>query len=264
VTLAPQDGGADDNATGAADSVTRQQRGYPPRRPVMVVDVASPTPRTVRVVVRGDLADWPEPGPAAHTKVFLPDTPAGPVMRTYTVRHFDRDQGLVTLDFLLNPGLGPATQWAARVVPGMRMELGGRSRSTFSPDPDGGRYLFAGDETALPAIATCLESLPSAAQACVIAEIPDEAEQQPLASPATVYGQWVLLDGDGGLVDEVVAAVKAAEYDRIWVACESATMRAIRRALLDTGVPADRLTTRGYWKRGESDHSDHDTGGDVS
>jgi NADPH-dependent ferric siderophore reductase len=186
-------------------------------------------------------------------------------MRTYTVRRFHRAEGLVAIDFLLNPGLGPATQWAARVVPGMRMELGGRSRSTFSPDPEGGRYLFAGDETAVPAIATCLESLPASAQACVIAEIADEAEQQPLAAPSTVTGQWVLLDGDGGgLVSEVVATARAGQYDRIWVACESATMRAIRRALLDTGVPADQLTTRGYWKRGESDHSDHDTGGDVA
>ncbi|WP_063763881.1 siderophore-interacting protein [Actinoplanes subtropicus] len=232
---------------------------------MVVVEVGSPTPRTVRVVVQGDLADWPEPGAAAHTKVFLPDTPSGPVMRTYTVRHFHRAEGLVTIDFLLNPGLGPATQWAARVVPGMRMELGGRSRSAFSPDPDAGRYLFAGDESALPAIATCLESLPASAHACVIAEIPDEAEAQSFTSPATVTGQWVLLDGDGSaLKGEVIAAARAERYDRIWVACEAATMRAIRRALLDEGVPTDRLTTRGYWKRGESDHSDHDTGADVS
>jgi NADPH-dependent ferric siderophore reductase len=196
-------------------------------------------------------------------KVFLPDTPSGPVMRTYTVRHFDRERGLVAIDFLLNDGLGPATQWAARVIPGMWLELSGRSRSTFQPEEDG-RYLFAGDESALPAIATCLESLPASAQATAIIELEDEGEELPLASDATVDGSWLYRDADGPrLVDAVVGAAVPSAFSLIWVACEAGTMREIRRALLDAGIPAHRLRTRGYWKRGALDHPDHDTGEDV-
>lgn len=238
---------------------------FPPRCPVTVVNVTQPTPRTVRVTAQGDLADWPEPGPAAHTKVFLPDTPSGPVMRTYTVRRFDRSRGQVAIDFILHEGLGPATQWAARVVPGMRMELGGRSRSTFTPAEDGGSYLFAGDETAVPAIATCLEALSCSATVTVFIEVADADEAQPLASQATVGGQWFLRGGTGpGFAEAVQAAACAADYSYVWVGCEAGTMRGIRRGLLSAGVPVGRFGTRGYWKRGVPGHTDHDTGEEIT
>ncbi len=153
--------------------------------------VSMPTPGFVRVIAQGELADWPEPGPAAHMKVFLPDTPTGPVVRTYTVRDWDRERGAVTIDFSLNEGAGPATQWASRVVAGMRLELAGRSRSTFTPHGEAARYLFAGDETALPAIATCVAALPAAASATVILEVADAAEQQVLESNAQLDIRWL-------------------------------------------------------------------------
>ncbi|HEX3803487.1 MAG TPA: siderophore-interacting protein [Solirubrobacteraceae bacterium] len=223
-----------------------------------------PTPRTVRVVVQGELADWPEPGPAAHIKVFLPDTPVGPVMRTYTVRDWDRERGAVTIDMALNDGHGPATQWASRVVPGMWMEISGRSRSTFTPAVEGGHYLFAGDETALPAIATCVASLPRSAHATAILEVTGADEEQPLASFAQVDARWLHGTlGDADLAASVLAAVGSLEPSDVWVACEAGVMRGIRRALLDRGFPVGHLTTRGYWRRGESDHPDHDTGEDA-
>jgi NADPH-dependent ferric siderophore reductase len=198
-------------------------------------------------------------------KIFLPDTPAGPIMRTYTVRRFDRNRGLVAIEFFINEGDGPATQWASRVVPGMRLALGGRSRSTFAPSEDGGRYLFAGDQSALPAIATCLESLPASARATAVVEIENAEEEQALASPAVIDGRWLHRSvGPDQLLGAVRDAAAGAHYDGIWVACEAATMRAIRRALLDASVPAERLKTRGYWKRGSVDHPDHDTGDDVA
>jgi len=235
----------------------------PPRKPVQVVNVTMPTPRTVRVVVHGELADWPEPGPAAHTKIFLPDTPAGPVMRTYTVRDWDRERQEVTIDMALNEGHGPATQWAARVVPGMRLELGGRNRSTFTPSEEGGTYLFAGDETALPAITTCVASLAPGSAATVIFEVADAAEQQPLESAAELNVRWLYPTDEAEFGDTVIAAVTELQPTNVWVACEAQTMRTIRRALLDSGFPVSQLSTRGYWKRGEADHPDHDRGEDV-
>ncbi len=236
----------------------------PPRRPVTVVGITMPTPRTVRVVVQGELADWPEPGPAAHMKVFLPDTPVGPVVRTYTVRDWDRERGAVTIDMALNEGHGPATQWASRVVPGMWMEISGRSRSTFTPAEEGGHHLFAGDETALPAIATCVASLPESARATVILEVADADEEQPLATHAQVDVRWLhTQDGDGDFTDSVLEAVVSLAPTEVWIACEAGVMRGIRRALLDQRFPVEQLKTRGYWKRGESDHPDHDTGEDA-
>ena len=49
----------------------------------------------------------------------------------------------------------------------------------------------------------------------------------------------------------------------IWVACESAAMRDIRRCLTrERGIPLSQLVTRGYWRLGESNHPDHDYGED--
>lgn len=237
----------------------------PPRKPVVVTAVEQLTPRTVRVTVQGELADWPEPGAAAHTKVFIPETPEGPVMRTYTVRGFDRELGEVQIDFALHHGRGPAAVWAADARPGTRIELGGRSRSSFTPDAPPTTYLFVGDESAVPAIATCLEVLPASAVATVIAEVDDAAEEQPLESAAEIAVRWLHRGaGPSRLRDAVADAVDGGAPTRIWVACEAGTMREIRRDLLDSGFPIGMLTTRGYWKRGDSNHPDHDTGDDVS
>ena len=206
-------------------------------------------PRFVRVVVGGALADWPEPGAASHTKIFLPQPDGETVMRTYTVRAFDRARGEVTIDVYLHEGNGPAARWAAAVQPGARLELGGRPRSTFAPSDDTTTYLFAGDDSALPAIATCLETLGPSARAVVVAR----ADELPLRSAATLDVHWA---GDD---ESFIAAATDVETDRAWIACEAALMRRLRRELLDR-YGREHLATRGYWKRGEVDHPDHDTG----
>jgi NADPH-dependent ferric siderophore reductase len=213
------------------------------------------TPRFVRITVAGDLADWPEPGPAAHMKVFLPRPVGESVMRTYTVRRFDRQRGEVVVDFVLHEGNGPAASWATAAAPGDLLELSGRSRSTFEPDVNPCAYLFAGDASALPAIATCLESLPSAASAVVVGMVGDPADALPLESDAKLDVRWLYGSSDDGFV----AAVEDVPADRAWVACEATVMRRVRVGLLSR-YERGALSTRGYWKRGEANHPDHDTG----
>ncbi|MFY0057010.1 siderophore-interacting protein, partial [Acinetobacter baumannii] len=57
-------------------------------------------------------------------------------------------------------------------------------------------YLFAGDETALPAIARMLESLPAQARGKVFLEVADEAEIQPLTAPPSVDIEWLFRNGE--------------------------------------------------------------------
>jgi NADPH-dependent ferric siderophore reductase len=214
------------------------------------------TPRFVRVAVEGDLAGWPEPGAAAHTKLFVPADGEG-VMRTYTVRAWDLAAGSAVFDVYLHPGNGPAARWADAVAPGDRLELGGRNRSTFAPADDARTYLLAGDPSALPAIATCLEVLPAGARATVVAAVPEAADELPLASAAELDVRWLRAPDD----DAFVAAVEDVEADRYWIACEATLMRRLRHALLER-APREAVSTRGYWKRGEANHPDHDTGED--
>jgi NADPH-dependent ferric siderophore reductase len=54
-----------------------------------------------------------------------------------------------------------------------------------------------------------------------------------------------------------------ADGTRIWVACEAAAMRGIRRHFTsERGLPVSSLVTRGYWRIGEANHPDHDYGED--
>ena len=217
------------------------------------------TPRFVRVSVEGELDDWPEPGAAAHMKIFLPQPTGDPVMRTYTVRRFDRRRGEVAVDVFLHDGNGPAVRWAAEAGPGDELQLSGRSRSTFEPSELRTIYVFAGDASALPAIATCLEVLPAASRAIVVAAVGQELDRLPLASDARLEVHW-LDDSDDEAFIEAVAGARA---ERAWVACEAMLMRRVRARLLEDGRYArGMVSTRGYWKRGAANHPDHDTGED--
>jgi NADPH-dependent ferric siderophore reductase len=217
------------------------------------------TPRFVRVLVEGGLDDWPEPGPAAHVKIFLPQPVGDPVMRTYTVRSFDRKRGGVAVDVFLHDGDGPAVRWAAAARPGDELQLSGRSRSMFEPSERRTSYVFAGDASALPAIATCVEALPASARALVAVALGDRLDRLPLESEAKLDVRWL----DSRDEDAFVEAVASADAERAWVACEALLMRRVRARLLEDGRYARGVvSTRGYWKRGAANHPDHDTGED--
>jgi NADPH-dependent ferric siderophore reductase len=233
-----------------------------PRKQVEVSAVSKPTPKVVRVTVKGELSDWQVAGPGAYMKIFLPVGPDGSnVMRTYTVREFDKANNEATIDFALHEH-GPASDWARVAKPGDKLEMAGSARSTF--EPASGKYVFGGDEASLPAIASCLASLPADAEATVIVEVDDPQEEQDLTSPAKIDVRWLHRDnGSEPFIDTVTKAVDGDKPTEIWVACEADVMRSVRRKLIDSGYPVSILKTRGYWRRGEVDHSDHDTGDDV-
>ena len=57
-------------------------------------------------------------------------------------------------------GRGAAASWAEGARPGDRAAISGPARG-YTPDPEAGAYILAGDETAIPAIAQLLEALPA-------------------------------------------------------------------------------------------------------
>ncbi|GIH16526.1 siderophore-interacting protein [Rugosimonospora africana] len=243
------------------------------------------TPRSVRITLTGDdLAGFAADGPASHLKLVLPVPgqdrptlptvgpeglvwPAGqrPLMRTYTPRRFDPVRGELDIDFVLHDNAGPASAWATRARPGDNAVVVG-PRGRYLPDPAANWQLIAGDETALPAIATILEVLQPGVPTVVIVEVADAEEQLHLDSKADLRVTWVYR-GDaiaGSALELAVAAAELPAGDgQAFVAAEAGAMRRIRRHLLtERGIDADRLYTRGYWKYGEVDHPDHDTGED--
>jgi NADPH-dependent ferric siderophore reductase len=231
----------------------------------------------------GDLSRFGEAAPTSHIKVFLPvpgqdaptlpsNTPAGqvwpddaaqPIVRTFTPRSFDAAAGTLEVQFALH-GQGPASEWAQRAKAGDQIAIGGPG-GRFSLDPEARHWWIAGDESALPAVGTLLDALPRSAIAHVILEVSGAEDEIALESAARTTVTWHhrrTPDAWGAELNDAIADAVIEDDARVWVACEATTVRSIRRHLLDRQVPASALVTRGYWRRGEANHPDHDYGQD--
>jgi len=256
----------------------------PPPRTVEVVTVERIAPRLVAITFGGDaLRGFPEPPPTSHIKIFLPDVegrltlpvagPDGlvwpnrrPPMRTYTPRRYDAAANTLRVDFVLH-GDGVAAQWAERCVPGDRAAIGGPG-GRFVMDSRVMRWWVGGDESAIPAIATLIEALPTTATAEVHLEVDGPADHVGLPDQSGVDITWHHRAGTdssrwGG---ELVAAAHARAIDpvgHVWVGCEASAARRIRAHLLaERSLSRTQVTNRGYWRLGEANHPDHDYGED--
>ncbi|SCK51896.1 NADPH-dependent ferric siderophore reductase, contains FAD-binding and SIP domains [Streptomyces sp. LamerLS-316] len=237
--------------------------GRPPRRSVEVTSVREVTPNLVRVVASGELEGWNDGGPGAHFKVFLP-VAGEVVMRTYTVRDFDREAGLLTIDFGLHAD-GPVTAWARTAAVGDRFAVAGEARPGYVPSAGARWCLFFADHCALPAVASVLDALPADMRAIVFVEVTDPADETEFRSAAEVQATWLPESGPpcAALLAAARSVVLPEGPGEVWIGCEAGAMRGIRRhALGELGLPREALHSRAYWKESVPNHSDHDTGSD--
>jgi NADPH-dependent ferric siderophore reductase len=243
-----------------------------PRYPARVSQVRHLTPRMVRVTFSSpELADFGWNGPAAHIKLIFGPMPEGdgprPTMRTYTPRRFDRGTRELDIDFVLH-GEGPAATWASQATVGQTLTIAGPGRN-YGVDPAASSFVLAGDESAIPAIGTILEQLPSTARATVFLEVIDATDEHEIGARSNARITWLHRGEDaakaGTLLEAALRELKFPEDGaRVYVACEAGAMRRIRRHLLtERGMQRDHIVTRGYWKLGETDHPDGDYGQDT-
>jgi NADPH-dependent ferric siderophore reductase len=256
-------------------------RGRPAPLRAEVRRVETLSSRFRRVVLGGGQLDqfsWP--GPASHLKLVLPlpgdsqlDLPepdadglvrydrSRMVLRTYTPRAWDPGAGELTLDLFLH-GEGPASVWAGSVKPGDVVGLS-RPRARYDINPDADWLVVAGDESAVPAIATILDARPADLPTTVVVEC--DGEDRDLGLP--VGSDPVLAERSrepgAALLEALNAALPAEGDGRVWVAGEARGIRKVRAHLLhERRLPAASMVTRGYWRQGEADHPDHDFGED--
>ncbi|MFG1800987.1 siderophore-interacting protein [Micromonospora carbonacea] len=216
--------------------------------------VGEHTDHYVKLVFPPDGVTYPEPVDLAAIRRLPADQ--WPRLRAYTVRAFDAAAGELTIDVVHHGDEGVAGPWAARLRPGDPVRFVGPG-GAYAPSPDADWHLLVGDESALPAIAAALERLPAGAPARVFLEVADAAEEQPLPSKGDVELTW-LHRGDRPVGEALVAAVRALDFPpgdvHAFVHGEATFVRELRRLLrVERGVPRERLSISGYWRRGMDD-----------
>jgi NADPH-dependent ferric siderophore reductase len=230
----------------------------------------------LRVTLGGpELAGFAVEEPAASVRLLLPSDGGGlvipewqgnefllpdgrrPVLRTLTPRRVDPEALELDVEVVRHGG-GAAEGWAAAAEAGDPVAVSGPGRG-YEIDPEAGKLLLAGDETALPAIGQLLEALPGGGTAVAVhVEVADPSAE--LALPAEVV--WHVLPAGEAPGTALVAAVVGATFGpeaRVWAAGEAAAMQRIRRHLFeDRGLSRRSAVVRGYWKVGRSADSGDD------
>ncbi len=194
---------------------------------VSVRSVERLSPSFARIELAGDdLADFGNDGPTLdqRIKLLFPATPGvlpeltaedwyaewlalpedeRPRMRTYTIRSIEGEgiEKRLYVDFVLHPGAhGPGSDWAGAAKPGDEILVAGPKLG----EPYGGiewlpgdatRLLLVGDETAVPAIVSILESLPVDATGSAFLEVPVAGDVQEVSAPEGLQVSWLPREG---------------------------------------------------------------------
>lgn len=181
-----------------------------------------------------------------------------PATRTYTVRWVNPETAELAIDFVVHGAAGLAGPWAAAAQPGDRLIISGPGGG-YAPDPAADWHLFAGDESALPAIAAAIESLPESARGLAFIEVGDQADVQAMPAPSGLAVHWVLRDGEAvGTSSKLVDAVAAANWPdgtvHGFVHGEREQVKALRDVLFkQRGLDRNQVSISGYWAYGRSE-----------
>ncbi len=176
-------------------------------------------------------------------------------------------------------GRSPSTSWCTATRESRGRGPPGRSRGDemsffgpsggYAPRPDADWHLFAGDESAIPAIAAAVEALPEDAVAKVFIEVADRHDEIYMETLAVVDVTWVHRGASSNEVGDdragdnapLIAAVKETEWlpgqAQVFVHGEAqAVMHNIRPYIRkERGVGAEWASISGYWRRGRTEET---------
>jgi NADPH-dependent ferric siderophore reductase len=211
------------------------------------------TDHYVKLLFPAGGATYPEPFDMERIRAEFPRE-QWPVTRTYTVRAWNPEHLELTLDFVIHGDEGLAGPWATRVQPGETVRFMGPG-GAYAPDAGADWHLLAGDESALPAIARALESLPEGATAHAFVVVSGPEEEQKIDSDIEVV--W-LHRGDRPVGEALVEAVRALEFPEgrvhAFVHGEAAFVKDLRGLLrVELAIPREDLSISGYWRLGHNE-----------
>lgn len=254
------------------------ERRRPPRPQIVleVIERIQLTPHLVRIVAGGPGISAVEDNgfTDAYTKMLFPHpetdlTPPYdlvalreelppellPSRRTYTVRKFDLERGHIWIDFVVHGAEGVAGPWADGAQPGDPVVLGGIGGG-FAPDPEVDWCLLAGDDSALPAIASALEAMDAAAKGVALIEVAGPDDELEIVAPAGIEVRW-LHRGDAapGTVTLLADAVRDVPWRtgrvQVFAHGERGAMKSLRPYFTgERGLDREHMSLSAYWAYG--------------
>jgi NADPH-dependent ferric siderophore reductase len=177
-----------------------------------------------------------------------------PVRRRYTIRHYDRDQRRLDLDFVLH-GDGPGMRWAQAARPGDGIEVVG-PRGKITLVSDAAWHLFAGDATAVPGALAMMEALPADVPALAFLQVDGSEERQSADGDRRDLITWAYEPEARVEVPGLNAALAGAALPsgrgHAYLAGEVALVTALKATLVSRGWATDDISAKAYWNRGRA------------
>ncbi|WP_083101173.1 siderophore-interacting protein [Pseudophaeobacter leonis] len=176
---------------------------------------------------------WPKGENALHRPV-------------YTTRWIDRQAGLMDFDIFLHDG-GRATEWVRSASVGEVLAIAGPGGGGI---PQVSHILLFADETAFPAAARILASLPadSQGQATLVAA-EGEACGYPISAPKGVQLTWRVRRDASDLAERALSARAAQPAHCFWFASEKSDVTPVRQAIKASPPAAGTSYIAAYWSK---------------
>jgi NADPH-dependent ferric siderophore reductase len=232
--------------------------------PAYVVCLVQLSPHMRRLVVAGaGAAGWSGCGAPDEAVLLVLPGPGGTLVmpdaicdgdpyelsRWYTVRGYDAGRDELTVDLATHP-VGLTTRWARSVAPGDPIGISS-AHSWWDRPVDAAWQVLIGDLTALPTISRVLEEAAAGLSTQVVVEVPDAADEQPLASPPEAEVRWVRTPpGQPSALEAIARSLDLpAGPGYVYAAGESRATRGVRKHLRhERGLPAHAYSVVGYWR----------------
>lgn len=176
-----------------------------------------------------------------------------PVTRTYSFRSFDPASGRFEMDFAIHGSKGLAAPWAQQAKVGDTIGFLGPG-GAWCPEEKYEHFVFAGDESAAPAICAGLEALPVGTSATAYIEVSDADATFAVPGGHDIDITWVTRDGatHGTMLMAALRDGGYPEKKTAWFIHGVAEMvKDARRFLfVDGGVAREDASISGYWRLG--------------
>ena len=178
--------------------------------------------------------------------------------RVYTIRDIDAAGGWVDVDFVMHGDNGPGSAFALHARPGDLVAMTGPLGNDL---PASDWMLFAGDETALPAIGRYLNEMPAHVTGHALIEVGNKDDIIPVATKSGIKVTWILRDSveevTHSLIQDAIRAVEVPRDGRAiycWAGVENADYKPIHTYWRkELGLGREQCTAMTFWRK--TDHA---------